>query len=396
MNWYLENGKDSDIVISSRIRLARNVSDIPFKIKMKQEDQKELLEKIKYVTPSIGYGLKFFMLKDMDDLTKMTLVEKHLISPNIVLNSQSQSAILINEEENICIMVDEEDHIRMQIFSSGIDLQNTLNLAIEIDEKLNKLLHYSCSEKYGYLTACPTNVGTGLRASVMVHLPALKMTGNISKVLHIINGLGMNIRGIYGEESQSKGDLYQISNNQTLGITENEIIANLENITIKVIEQERLARKYLTKNSIELEDKVYRSYGILTNAVKLSSDECISLLSDAKLGTDLGIIKELDDSKIKKLEIYTKPANLQKYVGKVLSSNERDIERGKVIKQIIKWPVGDVSFRLICPFQLKFNRNEPKGTDEPKGNVPNGSERRKYICINLQKEPRKLFKFQMK
>lgn len=336
MNWYLENGKDSDIVISSRIRFARNVSGIPFKIKMEVENQKELLEKVKYITPSIGYGLKFLMLKDMDDLTKMTLVEKHLISPDIVLNGKSESAILINEDENICIMINEEDHIRMQIFSSGLDLQNTLNLAIEIDEKINELLHYSSSEKYGYLTACPTNVGTGLRASVMVHLPALKMTGNISKILHIINGLGMNIRGIYGEESQSKGDLYQISNNQTLGITENEIIANLENITKKVIEQERLARKYLTKNKIELEDKVYRSYGILTNAVKLSSDECISLLSDVKLGTDLGVIKELDDSKVKKLELYTKPANLQKYVGKILSSNERDIKRGEVIKQIVK------------------------------------------------------------
>lgn len=336
MNWYLETGKDSDIVMSSRIRLARNLKGIPFKTKMKQGNQSELLEKVKYVTPSIGYGLKFLMLKDMDDLTKLSLVEKHLISPDIVLDEQYETAILINEEENICIMINEEDHLRMQIFSNGLDLQNTLNLAIEIDEKLDKLLHYSCNQKYGYLTACPTNLGTGLRASVMVHLPALKMTGNISKVLHIINGLGMTIRGIYGEESHSRGDVYQISNNQTLGITENEIIANLENIAKKVIEQERLARKYLAKNSIELEDKVYRSYGILTNAKKLTSDECVNLISDVKLGTDLGIIKELDDSKVKKLELYTKPANLQKYVGKMLNSNERDIKRGEVIKQIIK------------------------------------------------------------
>lgn len=335
MSWYLENGKNSDIVMSSRIRLARNINGIPFKTKMQQENQNELLEKIKYVTPSIGYGLKFFMLKDIDDLTKLSLVEKHLISPDIVLDEQYETAILINEEENICIMINEEDHIRMQVFSSGLDLQNTLNLAVEIDKKLDELLHYSCNKNYGYLTACPTNVGTGLRASVMVHLPALKMTGNISKVLHIVNSLGMTIRGIYGEESYSKGDVYQISNNQTLGITENEIISNLENITKKVIEQERLARKYLSKNSIELEDKVYRSYGILTNAVKLSSDECVSLLSEVKLGTDLGIITQLDDSKVKKLELYTKPANLQKYVGKNLNANDRDIKRGEVIKQIV-------------------------------------------------------------
>ena len=318
-NWYLESGKDSDVVISTRIRLARNIQEIPFKIRETQEDKKELLEKVKYITPSIGYGLKFLYMKDVDDITKMSLVEKHIISPDIAISKDESSALLINEEENICIMINEEDHIRIQIFSSGLELKETMDLAIEIDEKLDELLHYAHNKEYGYLTACPTNIGTGLRASVMVNLPALKITGNLSKVLHIVNNFGMTIRGIYGEESQSKGDIYQISNNQTLGITEKEIVANLENITKKVIEQERLARKYLTQNSIELEDKVYRSYGILTNAKKMTSDECITLLTDIKLGTDLGIIQELDDSKVKKLEIYTKPANLQKYVGEILN-----------------------------------------------------------------------------
>jgi len=335
-NWYLENGKESDVVISTRIRLARNIAEIPFKIRQTDKDKKELLEKIKYVTPSIGYSLKFLYMKDIDDITKMSLVEKHIISPDIALDKENTTAILINDEENICIMINEEDHIRLQIFSSGLELKETMNLAIEIDKKLDELLHYAYSKEYGYLTACPTNVGTGLRASVMVSLPALKITGNLSKVLHIVNNFGMTIRGIYGEDSQSKGDIYQISNNQTLGVAENEIIANLENITKKVIEQERLARKYLTKNSIELEDKVYRSYGILTNAKKITSDECINLLSDIKLGTDLGIIKELDDSKVRKLELYTKPANLQKYVGENLNIYDRDIKRGEVIKQIIK------------------------------------------------------------
>ena len=335
MNWYLENGKDSDIIVSSRIRLARNIKEFPFKIKMTKEDKDKLLEKVKFITPSIGYGLKFLYLKDMDDITKMSLVEKHILSPEMALKKEQNGAILINDEENICIMLNEEDHIRLQVFASGLDLQNTLNLAVEIDEKLDELLGFSASEKYGFLTACPTNVGTGLRASVMVHLPALKMTGNLNKLLHIVNSFGMTIRGAYGEESKAKSDIYQISNNQTLGITEKEIVTNLENITKKVMEQERLARKYLAKNSDDLEDKVYRSYGILTNARKLTSEECDNLLSDIKLGTDLGIIEELDDSKVKELMLYTKPANLQKRVGKILDANERDKNRTEVIKKII-------------------------------------------------------------
>lgn len=337
MNWYLDNGKESDVIVSSRIRLARNIKDIPFKPKLSKDDINNLLEKVKFITPSLGYGLKFLRIKDMDDITKLTLVEKHVISPDIISDrNEEESAILINDEENICIMINEEDHIRIQIFNSGLDLQNTINLAKEIDKKLDESVHLSSNKKYGYLTACPSNVGTGLRASVMVHLPALKLTGNISKILHIVNSFGMTIRGIYGEESQSKGDMYQISNNQTIGITEEEIINNLENITKKVMEQERLARKNLAKNEIELKDRVYRAYGIITNAVKLSSEESISLLSDIKLGTDLGIIKELNDAKVKKLELYTRPANLQKYAGKILNAYERDIKRAEIIKEIIK------------------------------------------------------------
>ena len=273
MNWYLENGKDSDVIVSSRIRFARNIKEFPFKTKMTKEQKEQLLEKVKFVTPTIGYGIKFFYLNDIDDISKMELIEKHIISPEMVLDKDDKKAILINDEENICIMINEEDHLRIQVFTSGLDLSNSLNLAIEIDKKLDEILGFSCNEKYGFLTACPTNVGTGLRASVMVHLPALKITGNLSKVLHIVNNFGMTIRGTYGEDSQSKGDIYQISNIQTLGIDEKEIVLNLENITKKVMEQERLARKYLAKNSIELEDKVYRSYGILSNAKKLTSEE---------------------------------------------------------------------------------------------------------------------------
>lgn len=336
MNWYLQNGKDSDVVISSRVRIARNLAEVPFPTKFSKEQAKKVLETIKEITPSIGYGLKFINLNDLDDLTKVSLVEKHVISPEFAMNKDKASAMLLNDEENICMMINEEDHIRLQVFASGLELENLKNLVIEIDERLDKMLHYAIHEKYGYLTACPTNVGTAMRASVMVHLPALSMTGNINKILNIVNGFGMNIRGIYGEGTQSQGDIYQISNNQTLGLTENDIIKNLNVITEQVIEQERMARKYLAKNSIDLEDRVYRAYGTLAYATKLSSDECKKLLSYVKLGTDLGMIKELNDSKVTKLYLYNQPANLQKYVGRPLDGYEREIKRPEVMKEIMK------------------------------------------------------------
>lgn len=335
VNWYLQSGKESDIVVSSRIRLARNLNDIPFTKQYKNKDALKIIDKLEEVLPSLGYGLKLLKMKDIDDITIMSLIEKHIISPDFALNKNEIRAIAINEDENICIMINEEDHLRIQVFSAGLELEALLNLITEIDKKLESKLNYAYSEKYGFLTSCPTNVGTGLRASVMVHLPALTITRNINKVLEVVSDFGMNIRGIYGEGTKTKGNMYQVSNKQTLGMSEAEIIKNLKLITEKIIEQERLARKYLTKNSIELEDKVYRAFGILSNCKKISSDECNKLLSDIKLGTDLGIIKELTDLKVNELEIYTMPANLQKYIGEVFDEYTRDIKRAEVIKKII-------------------------------------------------------------
>lgn len=336
MNWYLDIGNDSDIVTSTRIRFARNLSNYKFKKKLTKQEAESMISEIESILPSIGYGLKLLRLKDIDDITKLTLVEKHIISPEFAFKNKQDGAIIINEEENICIMVNEEDHLRLQVFSSGLNLENSINLGIELDEKLGKLLSYAANEKYGFLTSCPTNVGTGMRASVMLNLPALSKTGNINKILDIINNFGMNIRGLYGENSKIQGNMYQISNKQSLGITEEEIIKKLKAITEKVIEQERLARSYLGKNALELEDKVYRDYGILTNARKISSDEAINLLSNVKLGVHMGIIKEITDLQIKKLELYIKPANLQKYFGKILDEYERDIKRAELIKIILK------------------------------------------------------------
>lgn len=335
-NWYLQNGKDSDVVVSSRVRLSRNLNGFNFLNRCTKEEQEKILEKVKEIVPSLGYGLKYVNLDDLDDVTKLSLAEKHLLSPEFVVNNKKKKAIIVNDEENICIMINEDDHIKLQVFSSGQELENLLNLATELDEKIGDILEYSYNKNFGFLTASPINIGTGLKASVIVHLPALTLTGNLSKMLRIVNNLGMSVKGVYGEGSQNSGDLYQISNNQTIGITEKEIITNVKNIAEKIIEQERTARKYLCKNEIELQDVVHRAYGVLTNAVKINPDESRKLLSEVKMGVDLGILNELDDGQVRKLELYTKPGNLQKYVGKTLDGYEREIKRAEVIKQIIK------------------------------------------------------------
>ena len=334
-NWYLQTGKDSDVVISSRVRLARNLADFTFPNNKSKNETKKVFDKLEEISPSLGYGLKFLKLDNMDDITKISLMEKHLISPDFAMNNKPNKAIIINDDENICIMVNEEDHMRIQVFGSGLEIDNLVGLITEIDEKLSSLVNYAYHEKFGYLTACPTNIGTGMRISIMCHLPALTITGNIGKVLRAVNNFGMNIRGIYGEGSESKGDIYQIFNTQSLGLSENEIMKNVKNVTDKIIEQERMARKNLEKQPIELEDRVYRAYGILANSRKLSTDECRKLLSDVKLGTDLGIITELNDSKIREIELYTQPGNLQKLSGATMNSFDRDIKRCEIIKQII-------------------------------------------------------------
>lgn len=334
MNWYLQNSNNGDVAKSSRIRLVRNLNEFKFNLSKKEEIEK-LENKIKENLYSIGYGLKFLKLQDMDEITKQSLVEKNLISPEFVKKRGKTGSILINDEENIVIMIGGENHLSIQVFSPGFDLENTLNLAIEIDEKIGNLLGFAINKKYGYLTSSPADVGTGLKASVMLNLPGLSKTRNTRRILETITNFGMNIRGEYGGNLQENEEIYQISNKQTLGITEKEIIENLKVIVQKVIEQERQARKMLTKNELELEDMIYRSYGILTNCKKLSYGEAKELLSNIKLGTDLGLLRELTDSKVQKLYLYIKPANLQKYFGEQYEVLEREIKRAELIKQII-------------------------------------------------------------
>ena len=335
MNWYLETGKNSDVVKSTRIRFLRNIKG--FKFKLNNEEQKELEKLIEENLYSIGYNLKLLKLKDMDSISKTSLVEKNLISPNFLVKKGNTGSILINDEENICIMIGGDNNLSIQVFSSGLELENTLNLGIEIEEKIGKLLGYSINKKYGYLTSSLNDLGTALKVSVMVNLPALTKTGNLKNLIDVIRDFNIEISGEYGKLTKNnKGYIYQISNKQTLGITEKEIIKNIKAITEKIIEQERLAKKMLTKENIELEDMIGRSYGILTNCKKISYEEAKELITNIKIGTDLGLLENLTDLKIQKLYLYTKPANLQKYLGEKIEVIDQDIKRAEIIKQIIK------------------------------------------------------------
>lgn len=332
MNWYLQSSENSDVIRSSRIRFVRNINGINFKLGLK--DREILENKIKDNIYNIGYGLKFLKLKDMDDITKRSLIEKNLISPTYGMNEDG--SILINDEENICIMIGGENHLNIQVFNEGLELENTLNLAIEIEEKIGEILGYSISKKYGYLTKSLNDVGTGLKVSVMLELPALAKTENLKQILDTIRDFNINIDGEYGKTSKNTKYVYQISNRQTIGITEKEIVNNIKVITKKLVEQERKARKILAKEGIELEDTINRSYGILENCKKISYDEAKELLTNVKLGVDLGVFDKLTDLQIKKLFLYIKPANLQKYYGEEYDKIEQNIKRADLIQKMSK------------------------------------------------------------
>lgn len=332
MNWYLQSNENSDVVRSTRIRLVRNINGLKFNLNSKEKEM--LKEKIKENLYAIGYDLKFLELNDMDTITKNSLVEKNIISQKYLAEESQTGSILINDLENICIMLGGENHLSIQVFESGLNLENTLNLAIEIEEKIGEILDYSISKKYGYLTKSLNDIGTGLKASVMLELPALAKTGNLKKILNTIRDFNINIDGEYGKTSKNLDYIYQISNKQTIGITEKEIVNNINAIAKSLIEQERQARRILLKEGLELEDTIYRSYGILTNCKKISYSEAKELLTNIKIGVDTGILDKINDFQVKRLFLYIKPANLQKYYGEEMDKIEQDIKRAELIKQI--------------------------------------------------------------
>ena len=287
--WY-EGGTLDHIVISHRIRLARNLVDYKFPVKMNEQEAKHIIEKIKLSLKQLmQYEFTVLELEHAGSLEKQRLVETHLISP-LLAKTQLPAMVVYNNDQTISIMINEEDHIRIQCMKGGRDIQNTWEMASRLDDEISKVLEYAFHKDYGYMTSCITNVGTGLRASFMVHLPMLSKTGHISKIFESLQKLGIQIRGMYGEGTKALGDIYQISNQLTLGRSEEDLIAIVNNVTKNLVEKEQYIRNNLSDTSYSvLADKLYRSYGILRYARELSLEESMGLLSDVKLGYEMGV-----------------------------------------------------------------------------------------------------------
>lgn len=338
--WMSKEGPDSDIVLSSRIRLARNFEDYKFPTLFSPEEAKEIILKMEDIIHTSGFNkfgsMELLKIDELQPLQKRVLVEKHLISPHLAEESPF-GACLLTENEEVSIMINEEDHIRIQCLFPGLQLSEALYAANEIDDWLESNIQYAFAEKHGYLTSCPTNVGTGLRASVMMHIPGLILTQQINRIIPAINQLGLVVRGIYGEGSEALGNLFQISNQITLGKSENDIVEDLKSVVNQLISQERSAREALRKTSnIQLEDRVFRSYGILANSRIIETKEAARCLSDVRLGIDMGYIKNISKNILNELMILTQPGFLQLYAGGPLRANERDMRRATLIRERLK------------------------------------------------------------
>ncbi len=336
--WLRGTGPNSDIVMSSRIRLARNLEKAPFPHWANKKQGENTLKAIIEAANNFGYLNKatLFELAGLDNIDKQFLIERHLMSYDHAQKTNSK-AVIIDDEEVVSIMINEEDHIMCQVMQSGFNLHEAWNIIDKIDDAFGKELRFAFLAEWGYLTACPTNTGTGMRASVMLHLPALVMTRQINRVLDAIAKLSFTARGLYGEGTQASGNFFQVSNQVSLGLSEEEIINNITGLIRQIIEQENQAREsMLSRNRALLEDRINRSFGILKSAHIISSQETTELLSMVRMGCDLGLIKELDYRKLNELIIVTQPAHLQKKKNKKLSSQERDVKRAEIIRDRLK------------------------------------------------------------
>jgi protein arginine kinase len=336
--WLRGVGPESDIVISSRIRLARNLADFPFMSRVATQDRTRL-EKVLHdrVVDALSpkNELLYIDLTQLPKLDLQLLVERHLVSREHA-ESQGARSVVIDQGEKFSIMVNEEDHLRIQVMQSGLDLTSVWERINQIDDLIEERVTYAFHDRLGYLTACPTNVGTGMRVSVMLHLPALVITRQIDKVFRSLQKISLAVRGLYGEGSQAMGDFYQISNQITLGCTEAELIRKVGDIVPVIIDYERQAREFLIKESHEsLHDRVSRAYGILRTAQTISSEETMHLLSSVRMGVNLGLIRDLAIPAINEMFLATQPAHLQKTTGADLDSADRNIERARCLRRYL-------------------------------------------------------------
>lgn len=339
VKWLDDIGVERDIVISSRIRLARNLKSYKFPITLDKNEASEIALDVKKAVEKSNnaeiVNSKFFFVKDIPAIERNVLIEKHLISPELS-NKSDISGVVLSNDEKVTIMINEEDHIRLQILGSGLCLDECWKTSSEIDDDLEENLEYAFDDNVGYITSCPTNLGTGMRASVMLHLPALSLTNQTDKILFAASQLGIAVRGVYGEGTKSMGNLYQLSNQSTLGLSEEKIIDRINKITIQIIDKEKATRKALLENNkIALEDKILRSLGILKNAKIITTEEAMKLISNVKLGIELDLIKNITSSQLDILTIEVQPSNIQRVTNEELTENERDIKRAEIINKKI-------------------------------------------------------------
>lgn len=335
--WYNITGRENDVVLSTRIRIARNLERFPFEPKMNAKQSAELNEVVRNALANINLGdnrLDYYDGAKLDNTTAMAFVERHIISPAFT-NHIGRASLLLSQDEGVSIMVGEEDHIRIQVLQGGLSLESALELANRLDDALDETLDYAFDENLGYLTTCPTNLGTGLRASVMLHLPALEQVGMLPSLTNTISKLGLTIRGTYGEGSKVKGALYQISNQITLGLSEQAAIQNLESIVGQIIEQERTLRKRLLEGNTEVVDRIYRAYGILKYARLLTSEELHELLSNIRIGISAGLLSEIDVGITNQLEFEAGGAALMLKAGKSLTAQQRDTVRAEFVRSLL-------------------------------------------------------------
>lgn len=326
----------SEIVISSRIRLARNVAGFPFLTRASRHQRQNLESKIRQTIlgAQIASQMLYVDLEAAPEIDRTLLVERHLISkPHAA--AEGARGVAIAEDETVSIMVNEEDHLRIQVLRSGLQLEEAWEQINAIDDKIEAKVDWAFHPRFGYLTACPTNIGTGIRVSVMLHLPALKLTGEIEKVFRAAKDMRLAVRGLYGEGTEATGDFYQISNQTTLGKSEEEIISDFKlQVIPKIIDYEHHARRKLLNDlTVALDDKICRAMGILRSARLLASDETLFLLSHLRMGVNLGRIKDVDLRTLNELFLLTQPAHLQKMQGRKLEGDLRRAARADYIRQ---------------------------------------------------------------
>lgn len=339
--WLSGQGPDGDIVLSTRIRLARNLVGIPFPNRASDEELAGVTEQVRNSLNDLSqadeHPYMFIEMEKLSPLERNILVEKHIISPNHI-QEPAHRVLLVRDDAGVSIMVNEEDHLRIQCLVPGLDLKGAAALSDKVDNVLESRMDFAFKEEWGYLTSCPTNLGTGLRASIMAHLPALVITRQISRIVSAATQLGLAVRGLYGEGSEAYGNIFQISNQLTLGKSEQEIIDNLQSVVEQIVSHERAARNLLAGEAKDsLADRAWRAYGVLSYARSLSGQEALTMLSEVRLGIDMKLIEEVDANVFNELLVMTRPNFLQKLAGEAeLDAAGRDRLRAQIIREKLK------------------------------------------------------------